>query len=227
MAEREEGGRGRAARPDLAEKLAVYLVADPEATGRDLVEDAIAALDGGVTCVQLRAKRMADGDAWRLAIRLREQCRYRGALFIVNDRVDLALASQADGVHLGVWDLPLAMARWMAGPGFVLGYSPTTTAEAASAVRQGADYVGAGPVFATASKADAGTPIGVAGLAERVEAAGLPTVGIGGITAENAGEVIRAGAVGVSVIGAILGADDPGAAAARLAAAVRAARGGG
>jgi thiamine-phosphate pyrophosphorylase len=227
MAEREEEGRGRPARPDLAEKLAVYLVADPEATGRDLVEDAIAALDGGVTCVQLRAKRMADGDAWRLAIRLREQCRYRGALFIVNDRVDLALAAQADGVHLGVRDLPLAMARWIAGPGFVLGYSPTTVAEAASAVRQGADYVGAGPVFATASKADAGAPIGVAGLAERVEAAGLPTVGIGGITAENAGEVIRAGAVGVSVIGAILGADDPGAAAARLAAAVRAARGGG
>ena len=212
-------------RPDLVEKLALYRVADPEATKRDLVEDVMAALDGGVTCVQLRAKRLGDADAWRLAIQLREQCRYRQALFIVNDRVDLALAAQADGVHLGVNDLPLVAARKIAGPDFVMGYSPQAAWQAASAIQQGAHYIGAGPVFATASKADAGEPIGPAGLREWATAAGVPTVGIGGITAENAAEVIRAGAVGVSVISAILGADDPGEAARRLSRAVREARG--
>lgn len=208
-------------RPDLVEKLALYLIADPEATKRDLVEDVMAALDGGVTCVQLRAKRLGDADAWRLAIQLREQCRYRRALFIVNDRVDLAVAAQADGVHLGVNDLPPVAARKIAGPEFVVGYSPQAAWQAASAIQQGAHYIGAGPVFATTSKDDAGEPIGPAGLTEWAAAAGVPTVGIGGITVENAGEVIRAGAVGVSVISAILGAADPGEAARRLSGAVR------
>lgn len=217
---------GRVAPEELARRLAVYLVADPEATKRDLVEDVVAAVDGGATAVQLRAKRLDDGDAWRLAIRLRQACRERGALFLVNDRVDLALASRADGVHLGLADLPLAMARWMAGPAFVIGYSPATVWQAADAARQSADYVGVGPVFATASKDDAGAPIGLDGVKERVAAAGLPTVGIGGITAENAAAVIGAGAVGVSVISAILGGSEPGTAAAELARAVDGARGG-
>lgn len=212
---------------ELARRLAVYLVADPEATRRDLVEDVVAALEAGVTAVQLRAKRMDDGDAWRLAIRLRQACRARGALFVVNDRVDLALASRADGVHLGLADLPLAMARWLAGPGFVIGASPATVWQAEDAVRQGADYVGVGPVFATSSKDDAGAPIGLEGVQERVAAAGLPTVGIGGITIENAAEVIGAGAIGVSAISAILGSAEPGPATAALARAVEGARLGG
>lgn len=219
------GGReGRVPSAELAARLAVYLVADPEATGRDLVEDTIAAVEGGTTAVQLRAKRLADGETWRLAVRLRQECRARGALFLVNDRVDLAMAAQADGVHLGLSDLPLAMARWMAGPAFVLGWSPAEVWQAADAARQSADYVGVGPVFATASKADAGEAIGPDGLRERAEAAGMPAVGIGGITVGNAAEVIRAGAVGVSVISAILGAAEPGAAAAELARAVAAER---
>ncbi|MDP9364197.1 MAG: thiamine phosphate synthase [Chloroflexota bacterium] len=218
---------GRVDPGELAARLAVYLVADPDATRRNLVEDVVAAVEGGATAVQLRAKRLSDREAWGLAIQLRQECRARGALFLVNDRVDLALAAQTDGVHLGMTDLPLAMARWLGGPGFVLGYSPETVDDAADAARQSADYVGLGPVFATWSKNDAGTPIGLGGLAERVEAAGMPAVGIGGITVGNAGEVIRAGAVGVSVISAILGAADPRKAAAELTQAAAAARGAG
>ena len=208
----------------LAERLAVYLVADPEQTERDLVETVAAALGNGVTCVQLRAKRLGGRDALALADGLREQCRSRNALFIVNDRIDLALAAQADGVHLGVHDLPLAAARAIAGPDLIVGYSPQTVDEAADARRRGADYVGVGPVFATASKDDAGEPIGIAGLVERARAAGIPSVGIGGITPDNAAEVIRAGADGVAVIRAILAASDPDAAAAQLARAVQWAR---
>ena len=211
-------------RAELAEKLAVYLVADPEQTERDLVEDVVAALEGGVTSVQLRAKRATDREALAVAVRLREACRERDALFVVNDRVDLALAAGADGVHLGVHDLPLAAAREIAGSRLVLGYSPLTLDQVDAAAGAGADYVGLGPVFATASKEDATPPIGLPGLAAQVAATPLPAVGIGGITAENAGDVIRAGAVGVSVISAILRAPDPREAAARLAQAVAAAR---
>lgn len=220
----EDAQDDRQSADDLAARLAVYLVADPEATERDLIADVVAAIDGGATAVQLRAKRLDDGEAWRLAMRLRQECRARGALFLVNDRVDLALAARADGVHLGLTDLPLSVARWLAGPRFVLGYSPAEVWQAADAARHGADYVGLGPVFATASKADAGTPIGLDGVAARVAAAGVPAVGIGGITIENAGDVIRAGAVGVSVISAVLGAADPASAAQSLASAVAQAR---
>jgi thiamine-phosphate pyrophosphorylase len=215
------GDEARARR--LRQRLAVYMVADPEQLrpGRDLVEEVAAAIEGGVTAVQLRAKRLGGGEAWRLAVRLGEVCREHGVLFLVNDRLDVALAAEADGVHLGMNDLPLAVARGMAGGGFVLGSSPLTVAEAAVARAQGADYVGLGPVFPTPSKDDAQVPIGLGGLAAQVRAAALPSVGIGGITPENAGDVIRAGADGVAVIGAILGSDDPRAAARRLEEAVR------
>lgn len=211
--------------PDqLAARLAVYLVADPAATRRDLLAATIAALQGGVTAVQLRAKQLTDRETWELAIRLRAACHERSVLFLVNDRLDMALAAGADGVHLGVHDLPLAAARRLAGPGFLIGASPQTVAEAAAAKGDGADYIGAGPVFVTGSKADAGAPIGLDGLRERVRAADLPTVGIGGITVANAADVITTGAAGVSVISAILGADDPAAAAAVLASTVAIAR---
>ncbi len=210
---------------ELAARLALYLVADPEATRRDLVADTIAALEGGVTAVQLRAKQGSDRELWELATRLRQVCQARSVLFIVNDRLDLALAVGADGVHLGLHDLPLAAARRIAGPRVLIGASPQTIADAVEAREQGADYVGAGPVFVTGSKADAGEPIGLDGLHDRALAAALPTVGIGGITIENAAAVIAAGAVGVSVISAILGAADPAAAARQLASAVAAARG--
>ena len=116
--------------------------------------------------------------------------------------------------------MPLEATRAIVGPDLFVGYSPYRVDDVAAAAGRGADYVGLGPVFATGSKADADPPIGLDGLAARAAAAGLPTVGIGGITVGNAGEVVSAGADGVAVISAILRANDPGAAAAALAAAV-------
>ena len=210
--------------PNLADMLAVCLVADPEQTERDLAEDVLAALEGGVTCVQLRAKRLSDRDAWHLAMRLRADCRAFGAMFIVNDRFDVALLAQADGVHLGATDLPVGMARWLAGDDFVIGYSTNSRYDASAGGR--ADYFGVGPIFATASKADAGEPIGVDGFPRWTEFMDdKPLVAIGGITAANAPEVIAAGATGVAVIGEILRAAEPQTAAARLVEAVMTARG--
>ncbi len=210
--------------PNLANMLAVCLVADPEQTERDLREDVLAALEGGVTCVQLRAKNLSDREAWHLAMRLRADCRSFGAMFVVNDRFDVALLAQADGVHLGATDLPVGMGRWLAGDDFVIGYSPTSRYDGSNG--RGANYLGVGPVFATASKADAGAPIGVEGFPEWIEFMDdKPVVGIGGITAENAPGLITAGASGVAVIGEILRSPEPKAAAARLVQAVMMARG--
>lgn len=211
-----------AARSKLAEQLAVYFVADPEQTERDLNDIVVAAIAGGVTMVQLRAKTMDVAAFQVLAIDILALCRERGVPFIVNDRFEVALAIGADGVHLGELDLPLDEARQQAGPSFIIGSSPKHLAQAEVARELGADYVGLGPVYATGSKDDAGAPIGLHGLAARIEAAKLPAVGIGGITVKNATEVILAGADGVAVISAIQLARDPRQATAELAAAVRA-----
>ncbi len=211
-----------AARSKLAEQLAVYFVADPEQTERDLVGIVATALARGVTMVQLRAKTMPDDDFVPLARAMHAACRDQNVPFIVNDRLILALELGVDGVHLGEHDLPIDVARDLAGASFIIGSSPKNVDQAEAARAQGANYVGLGPVYATGSKGDAGEPIGLDGLAEQIAAAKLPAVGIGGITIANATEVILAGADGVAVISAIQGAADPGQAAADLAAAVRA-----
>ena len=220
-------------RPDLAARLAVYLVADPDQTAGSLIGVVTAALRGGVTAVQLRAKEQSDREALRLALEVRALCHRHAAIFLVNDRVDVSLAAHADGVHLGVDDLPLEQARRLtdaAGrPDFLLGYSPDGHAKIAPGRGDAADYLGVGPVYATASKSDAGSAIGLDGLARRIRAAALPVIGIGGIDAGNAGDVIAAGAVGVAVVGNIMRAADPERAARELVQAVgsvRAATGG-
>jgi thiamine-phosphate diphosphorylase len=209
---------------DLIEKLSVYLVADPDQTERDLVADVAAALAGGVSTVQLRAKTLTDREIFALGERLLALCQPAGAMFLINDRVDIALALGADGVHLGVDDLPVAAARRIGGPELIIGYSPETDAQAAAAGGLGVDYLGVGPVYGTRSKADAGEAIGLELLAGRVGLAGIPVIGIGSITSANAGDVIRTGAVGAAVIGAILRAGDPHAAAQALRNAVDLAR---
>jgi len=200
----------------LTRRLAVYLVADPAQTTRDLVETVEQALSAGVTAVQLRTKRLTDRETLELGQAIAQLCRQAGALYIVNDRLDLALASGADGVHLGVDDLPLATARQLAPLGFIIGYSPETDSQTQSAKVEGANYLGVGPIFGTASKADAGAPIGLATIRHRSALAGIPIIGIGGITPGNASSVIEAGAVGVAVVGAILRAPDPAQAARNL-----------
>ncbi len=213
----------------LASRLAVYLVADPDQTSTDLPLVVHRALEGGCTAVQLRAKRQTDRSLLALAVKIREICAAHRALFLVNDRLDVAFASGADGVHLGVDDLPVADARRVAEhvdrPDLVIGYSPETDEQALTAASLGADYLGVGPVFATASKPDAGAAIGLETLKRRAAAVPVPVIGIGGIVPENAPEVIEAGAVGVAVIGAILRADDPTAAAQALTQAVKSAHG--
>jgi thiamine-phosphate pyrophosphorylase len=194
---------------DLPGRLRLYLVADPDQCAGELEEVVAAGLQGGVTAVQLRWKTATDREILALATKLASLCERHAALFFLNDRVDLALAASADGVHLGVDDLPLEIARRLGGPDFVIGYSPETYEQTASARDRGANYLGVGPIYGTASKSDAGPAIGLETIAQRVEIAGIPTIGIGGITAANALPVIEAGAVGVAVVSAILKADEP------------------
>jgi thiamine-phosphate pyrophosphorylase len=207
----------------LADRLAVYLVADPDQSDGPLVDQVEAALAGGVTAVQLRAKRLTDRELVALADGLAARCRAAGALFVVNDRLDVALAAGANGVHLGVDDLPIERAREIVGPSFVIGYSPETDDQAAMAARRGASYLGVGPVFGTRSKADAGDAIGLTTLRRRVDLARCPVIGIGGIDQSNVASVVETGAVGVAVVSAILRAADPQSAARLLALGVRSA----
>jgi thiamine-phosphate pyrophosphorylase len=204
----------------LAARLRCYLVTDAAGDLAHLEERCAAALAGGVTTVQLRAKGLSDRELLRAARALRARCRAAGALCIVNDRVDIALAADADGVHLGVDDLPVAEARQLLGPHAIIGYSPDGDADRLAAERAGADYLGVGPVYSTSTKLDAGAAIGLDGLARVARATSLPVVGIGGITLASASDVLRAGAAGVAVVGAIWNADDPQAAARQLLAAL-------
>ena len=144
---------------------------------------------------------------------------------IVNDRIDVALAAGADGVHVGQQDLSVADARRLGPPGWIVGVSAESVADAARAERDGADYVGASPVFATPTKADHAPPLGLAGLRALRAATKLPLVAIGGLHAGNARETIRAGADGLAVVSAIVAADDPRAAAAELRREIAAAKG--
>ncbi|RLC62163.1 MAG: thiamine phosphate synthase, partial [Chloroflexi bacterium] len=132
------------------------------------------------------------------------------------DRLDVALAIGAEGVHVGEDDMPVPLARQLIGPERILGASPATLEDARQAERDGADYLGVGDVYGTPSKPDAGAPIGVERLAQVVKAVSIPVVAIGGITAANAAAVIQAGAAGVAVISAVVAAPDPAAAARRL-----------
>src|SRR3954451_16462777 len=212
---------------DLVQALRIYLVADPAFAEHDLIERSREALAGGVTMVQLRAKSLTDREAFELGMALRDECASYGAAFLVNDRIDIALALKADGVHLGVDDLPLEAARELAGAEFVLGFSPETDQQAAQAKDRGASYLGVGPVYGTSSKKDAGPSIGLAKIAHRTRLGGIPTIGIGGVTDLNAGAVITAGACGVAVISAILCASNPREAATHLRNAVDLALAGG
>ena len=202
---------------DLGSRLKRYLVTDARAGSVErLVEICRAALDGGVTTIQLRAKGWTDRQLLDAALALVPLCRDAGALFIVNDRLDIALASGADGVHLGVDDLPVAVARRLLGRDAVIGYSPEHEADRLEAEAAGAGYLGVGPVYGTGTKPDAGTAIGLDGLRHVVSHTSLPVIGIGGVTIERAAEVVQTGAVGVAVVGAIFMDADPEAAAGRL-----------
>ncbi len=189
---------------DLKDKLKLYVILDRIlGKGVPLREQARLAIAGGATAIQLRDKVMKGRDFYRAALIVKEVCSERGALFIVNDRLDVALAADADGVHLGQEDLPLQAAKKITPPGFIIGISVRTPAQAAAAERGGAAYLGVGDVFGTSSKSDAKT-IGIEGLEEVCKSTSLPCVAIGGIGAHNFKRALQAGAVGVAVIPAVV-----------------------
>lgn len=188
--------------------------------GRGHLDVARAAVAGGATAVQLRDKGLPARELTELARAMGDICRPAGVLFLVNDRVDVAVAAGADGAHIGQEDLPVAAARALLGPSAVLGVSVANPEEARLAEAGGASYLGVGSVYATASKADAGAPIGLSGLAAVRRGTGLPIVAIGGLTADNACPVLGAGADGVAVISWVTEAADMEAAVRALRAAV-------
>jgi thiamine-phosphate diphosphorylase len=204
----------------LRDHLRLCLVAGSQDAPGGLLETIESALKGGVTAVQLREKSGTDRQILTTAEQVRELCHQYDAAFLINDRTDLALAAGAGGVHLGVDDLPIPSARRIGGEKFLIGFSPDSDMAARSARLEGADYLGVGPVFGTVTKTDAGPAIGLSVLRRRAEMSGLPVIGIGGIDAGNAARVIGAGAAGVAVMSAILGAKDPRAAATALREAV-------
>ena len=198
---------------DLRARLRLIVVTDPDCgPGRDVANVVRAALRGGAPAIQLRMKDAPAREMADTARALLAETRAAGALLFINDRVDVAVAVGADGAHVGQDDLPTEAARIIAPPGFLIGVSAETAALARQAERDGADYVGVGPVYATGSKADAGDAVGAGRIAEVAAAVRIPVVGIGGITSGNAPAVLRAGAAGVAVIGAVMRADDPEAA---------------
>jgi thiamine-phosphate pyrophosphorylase len=185
-------------------------VADSEAAaGRDILVLVEAAVAGGATIVQLRGKLWTTRQFLETGRRAAEFLRPRRIPLIINDRVDIVLSSGADGVHLGKDDLPLAEARKILGNGRIIGISVNTAAEALSAERGGADYVGASPIYSTLSKRDLEPALGLKGLRDIRARINLPILAIGGIEAAKATDVIAAGADGIAVISAVTRASDP------------------
>ena len=195
----------------------LYLVTDRTLSlGRSTVEVVRAAIRGGVSCVQLREKGCSTREFMDEARLLKALLAGTGVPLFINDRLDVALAVGADGVHLGQNDLPIADARRLVGNRMIIGISAESVADAVRAEAEGADYIGASPVFTTPTKTDTASPLGLDGLRAIRRAVQLPLVAIGGINADNAPQVLRAGADGLAVVSAIVSAPCPRTAAAGL-----------
>uniref|UniRef100_B8HY75 Thiamine-phosphate synthase n=1 Tax=Cyanothece sp. (strain PCC 7425 / ATCC 29141) TaxID=395961 RepID=B8HY75_CYAP4 len=193
------------ARQQKLRQSPLYLVTSPSDHLFTVVEQA---LQGGLTLVQYRDKTTDDGIRFERAAKLCHLCHQYNALFLVNDRVDLALAVNADGVHLGQQDLPLAVARQLLGPDRIIGQSTTNPTEMAQAIAAGADYIGVGPVYATPTKAGK-APAGLEYVRYAASHAPLPWYAIGGIDLTNVADVLAAGARGVAVVRALMEAESP------------------
>lgn len=205
----------------------VYLVTDPEMTrDRGLAATVAAAVEGGATMVQLRDKTASSDDLIRQAVELKAVLAPRGIPLIVNDRLDVAIASGAAGVHLGQDDGSCAEARRTLGASAIIGQSVTTPEEIAKLDPAIVDYAGLGPLFGTRTKADAGEALGAARFATLRRLIAVPTVAIGGISIDGAATAFAAGADGVACVSAICAASDPRAAAASLVAVAARVRGG-
>jgi thiamine-phosphate pyrophosphorylase len=203
----------------------LYLVTDRGlARGRSTLEIVTAAVNGGATVVQLREKACSTLEFLQQALSIKALLKTRHIPLIINDRVDVAQAVAADGVHLGQTDMPLEMAKAILGDTMIIGISAESLADAIAAEKGGADYLGVSPIYATPTKTDTASALGLEGLREIRRAVRLPLVGIGGLNRDNAAEVIRNGADGVAVVSAIVSADDPEVAARELKQVIRKAR---
>lgn len=192
------------AQPDYS----IYLVTDDGCLqGRALIDCVREALEGGVTLVQYRAKTASSAEMYAEALQLKALCDSFNVPLIINDRLDIAMAVGAAGVHLGQDDLPCAAARKLLGEDYIIGVSAHNPAEAKTALQSGADYLGCGAVFGTATKADV-KKLGTEGLTDICREKGLPVVGIGGVTADNYREVRAAGADGAAIVSGILAQPD-------------------
>lgn len=185
------------------------LIADTESVGdRNLVSIVYQAVTAGVNLVQLRAKNLNSSEFFHLAFEVSQLLSPLDITLIINDRADIALACEADGVHLGKDDLPLIEARRVLGENKIIGISANTLEDAMVAQAKGADYLGVGPIYPTSSKVDAGPALGIEWLASIRKSIDIPILAVGGINAPNAHECIAAGASGIAVISAILEAHD-------------------
>lgn len=202
--------------------LSLYLVLDPDLCAWiGMVETARLAVAGGATMVQLRDKRAGTAGMIEAGRALKQALDGTGALLIVNDDVEAAIAIGADGLHIGQEDMDARTARTMIGPDMILGLSVETEALAAAVDPALVDYTGVGPVFATSTKTDHKQPIGFGGLARLVKASPVPSVAIGGLKADDVAQVFAAGAKGLAVVSAICGTPDPEAETRRIAAEIR------
>ena len=195
----------------------LYLVTDRDLSrGRSTPEIVRSAVAGGVTCVQLREKNCGTLEFIQEALAIRDFLAEKGVPLIINDRLDVAMAVAADGVHLGQSDMPLKMARDIVGPHVLIGISAESLEDAIEAAEGGADYIGVSPIYDTPTKTDTAPAIGLSGLQAIRNEVDIPLVGIGGLNIENASSVIESGADGIAVVSAIVSADDPQSAASQL-----------
>jgi len=194
----------------VSSRLLLHLVTDRSLSqGRSLVEVVTEAVAGGITCVQLREKACNTRQFLDEALALKALLQPLRLPLIINDRVDIALAVGADGVHLGQSDMPISHARRLLGPDCLIGISAESMEDAVKAEQQGADYIGISPVFSTPTKTDTAPALGLKGIRQIRERVRIPLVGIGGINLTNARQVIDAGADGVAIVSAIMAAESP------------------
>ncbi len=185
------------------EKMGFYFITDSTLTRNGIIEDARQAIKAGIRIIQYREKNKTSGQMYRESVALRKLCAGK-ALLIINDRIDIALAAGADGVHLGQEDIPCAKARLLMGKDSVIGITAHSPEQAVLAEKCGADYIGISPVFATRTKKDAGAPGGLSLVKETRASVAIPIVAIGGIKCSNISSVMEAGADSVCAISAII-----------------------
>ncbi len=188
----------------MIDNFGLYFITDRKLSKKGNLEDVMAAINGGAEIIQYREKEFDDSEFEKEALQIKKICRENNVLFIINDRVNVASAIGADGVHLGMEDMPIEKARKLLGEEKIIGTTVHNVKEAVEAESQGADYLGVSPIFETKTKEDAGKPAGVELIREVKKRLRIPVVAIGGINENNLKEVLDAGCHNVAIISAIL-----------------------